>query len=157
MIKIGERQRYPAAPVLKMNNPRIRPFYGKITDKKPYLIYGKYDDILKIEKNHMRMVQLECIKSGKKYFNGAGTKMIPEIDQKKVETLVVIDHEMQWLMKKFEITSQKKHGKDGWVMNGKKGDKIHRVSKDKLYQLKTEGIAKLCMVSVDNVKEVVKS
>ena len=34
----------------------------------------------------------------KKYCNRAGTKMKPEIDQNKVETLVVIDHEIQRLM-----------------------------------------------------------
>ena len=40
---------------------------------------------------------------------------------------------------------------------GKKDDKIRRVSKKKLYDKKLEGIAKLCMVSVDKVKEIVKS
>ena len=51
---------------------------------------------------------------------------------------MVIDHEIPRLVDKFKITPQKKHGKYGWVINGKtiaqvlrkKGDKIHRVNKD---------------------------
>ena len=96
--------------------------------------------------------------------------MRPEIDQKKVETLVVIDHEIQRLIDKFKIeqdsepTAKNPDRKVNVINNrplakvlGYTGDKVRSVSKKKLYDKKLEGIAKLCMVTVDKVKEVVKS
>ena len=96
--------------------------------------------------------------------------MRPEIDQKKVETLVVIDHEIQRLMDKFKIEqdaepTKKNPDRKVNVINseplakvlGYKNRKVRCASKKKLYDKKLEGIAKLCMVTVDKVKEVVKS
>ena len=116
------------------------------------------------------MVQFDCIRSGKKYFNRAGTKMRPEIDEKKVETLVVIDHEIQRLMEKFKIEQDAEPTKKNLdrkvnLINSEplakilenKGKKVRSISKKKLYDKKLEGIAKLCMVTVDKVKDVVKS
>ena len=165
----AERERSdPGSPVLKMNNPVIRPFYGDINDKDPYLIYGKYDQILKIEENHIRMVQLECIRNGKDYYNKAGTKLKPVIDQKKLKQHNVMHNEIQRLSDKYVIEqvdapSANDPDRKVYVINNKqlaqelgyKGDKIRSVDYSKLYTKKTQGIANMCMVTVDQVKEVV--
>ena len=73
------------SPVLEMNQPKIKPYYGKITDVEPYYIFGTYKNILKVEKSHIKKIMRFCEENNRKYFNKAGTEKQPEIDEKKVE------------------------------------------------------------------------
>ena len=155
------------SPVLKMNNPTIHPFYDD--DEYPYFIFGKYEQILKIEENHIRMVMIQCKKNGKKYFNRAGTKQKPNVEQKQIKTVDTFVHEIQRLSEKFTIelddhpTKKNPNRKVNVIYSrslatvlGYKGKKVRSKNKNKLFDMKCKGIAKMCMVSVEKVKQVLE-
>ena len=147
------------SPVLDMVNPVIKPFYGDINDTEPYLMYGTYKDILKIERKHIRQKLYECIKNNKKCFNKDGTKLKPKIDEKVVKKYNVLNEDIQDMIKEFTIVSVRNG--TAYVLNGKmiceelgrKGKTIELASYEKLLELKRKAIAELCLCSVDKVKE----
>ena len=156
------------SPVLKMNKPRMKPFYKGA--KNPYYIYGKYDEILKIEENHINKIMRECKKNNKKYYNRAGTKERPVIDEDAIKTVIVIDEEIVRTANNIVITQEKEPSKKDPnrmtnVINNKfftevmgfKGKKVRKGNKAELEKIRIKGISKMCMVTEDKVREVLDS
>ena len=152
------------SPVLEMNEPEISPFYGKIKDRVPYFIYGKYKDILKVEKKHIQQI----LTAGYTVYNKAGIARQPKINEEKIQELDVQQEEIQNAIKKFKIEtvydkkSKKNPSGKRYVIYGKtvaealgyKGDRIRSADYDEIVDMKKKAIAKLCMITTRKVKEV---
>ena len=129
--------------------------------KRSYTIYGKIEQVLKIEKDHIRKVMTECKKDGTKLINRAGTEEKPVV--------VVIDNEIKRWDRKLVIETERHPPANNpdrftYVIKsqpltkhlGRNGRRVRSVDKQKLIDLKVKGIAIMCMVSEDKVKEVLK-
>ena len=152
--------------VKEMNEPKIKPFYGTFKDKEPYYIYGKYKQILNVENSHIRWAMEVCKKKNRKFYNVAGTKVQPKIDEEKIKEYNVVDNEISRLMNKFILKKEKEpskkdpnrmtnviHNETVAQMFGKK-HKLRNINYRKLEDMRDEAIGKLCLVSVDRVKKL---
>ena len=150
------------SPVLKMNKPKIFPFYGNLIDNygQPYFIYGKYTDILKIEKMHTQRIMHECINKNKKYYNRAGTEIKPTLNTKKLKEYNIKQNEIEHFINRFQITFNKQQNKyfinDSLLCNklGLKDRKVGRTNFNDIVELKVDAISEMCCSNIKQVKQL---
>ena len=152
------------SPVLNMTDPVMKPFYDEMSHF-PSFIYGKYLDILRIEKNHIRLTMFECKKAGTTYYNRKGTDLKPELNQDKLKQYNILDKEIEKMIDTFYISSIKRPTKKDpnkkafRIKNTalkdvlKKGVVEKRKFQD-IQDIKEKAIAELCCCSVEQVQNI---